>query len=365
MSENPGGHPPSDDQPNETSADGLRPEPPAVPEQPEPPAPPVGASPPPGAAQPGPTQAGPPQPGPTQPGAGAYPPPGQGAYPPPAAGAYPPPAPGAYQPPGQGAYPPPAPGAYPPPAAGAYPPPGAGSYQPAAAYPAGTGSVVDVGQGLSWAWTAFARNWVALVFGVLLWWIAVVIVWTVLFAIFGGFSRLSDRVGNVFLMSSVGFGGVVALAVAVFVAGLFYATFIRAGLRIADGETITFGDLFDFKDVGQAFVLALLFAAADFVANLIPFFGWLVLLVAFYFAFFAFHALVQQKLTAVDAIKASIAIQTRDIGSSILVYVLTGLIAGVGFVLCGVGALVTVPLAMLFSVFAYRRLINGPVAQYV
>jgi uncharacterized membrane protein len=187
---------------------------------------------------------------------------------------------------------------------------------------------------------------------------------SIVFAILGGFSHWQDRPGSLFLLSAVGIGGLFAFAITTLLVGLFYAAFIRAGLKIADGQPITFGDLFDFTHAGPAFVLALMFAAAGFVVGLVPVLGQLAGIVIAYFGFYAFHALVQQNLAPIDAVKASIALQTRDVGTSILVLVVTWLISFVGFLVCGVGALVGVPVAMLFSVFAYRRMIGGPVAQY-
>lgn len=318
---------PGDDDAPVPPVDGGTPQPPDAPQPPAAPAQPAAAYPPPPA-------------GPVS----AYPPPAQptGAYPPPAepAGAYPPP-------PAGGAYPPP-PGAYPPPAGG---------------YGAPTSTGVDVGTGFSWSWAAFARDWAALVVGTLLWFIGIGLVWTLVFAVLGGFGRLADSAGSTVLFSSsLGVAGLVAIALSSLLGGLFYGTFVRAGLKAADGGRIALPDLFDFRDIGPSFVLALLYALASLVTNAIPFLGGLLGIAVFYLAFFSFHFLVDQRLAPIDAIKASIALQTKDWGQSILAVVITWVIAFVGFLLCGVGALVAIPVALLFSVHAYRRLTGRTVA---
>jgi uncharacterized membrane protein len=305
--------------------DGGTPQPPAAPSQPEPPAAPTGAVPPPAAAT------------------GGYPPPAApaGAYPPPAAAST---------------------GAYPPPAGGAYPPPPVAPQAPGA-YGAPSGTGVDVGTGFSWAWSTFARDWVAFVVGTLLWFVGVGLVWTLVFAVLGGFGRLADSTGSPMLFSTtLGLAGIVAAALSSLITGLFYATFVRAGLKAANGGRVALPDLFDFRDIGPSFILALLFALVSLVVNAIPVLGGLLGIAVFYLAFFSFHFLVDQRLAPVDAVKASVALQTKDWGQSILAVVITWVIAFVGFALCGVGALVGVPVALLFSVYAYRRLTGGTVA---
>lgn len=308
MSENPGGQPPRDDDPT-------------------PPPPPGGSYPPPAYGQPaggpGPT----PPPGAAPPPAGAYPPPG-GAYPPPA------------QPYG------PAPTA------------GPGGYAP-------QGPRVDAGAAFSWAFSAFGRSWGAWVLGGVAWFLVIAMVVSVVALVFGGFGALMGAGGRDTSLFA-GFGASLAYAVvsavAVLLGALFTGSFVSAALKVADGRPIGVGDMFDFSRVGPVFVVGLLFAAANLVANLIPFLGWILSIAVVYLGFFAYHHVLDRGLAPIDAVRASVQMQTRDVGSTILVVLLAWVAVAVGSALCGIGALVGVPVAVLLSVYAFRQLTGGPVA---
>ncbi|WP_309135151.1 hypothetical protein [Cellulomonas sp.] len=370
MSENPGGPPPRDDDA--------------------------------GAAAPGAGEGGayPPSPQ-TPPGAGgAYPPPpsvGQGAPVPPTPGAS-----GTPSGPGAGGYPPPAqpygqgaPGGYGAPGAGAYGQAGGGQYgQPGPGgygqspygqgphgqtpygqtpygqtpygqpYAGGSGSGIDVGAGFSWAFTKFGQNWVALVVGGLAWAVGIFVVVLVAYLVFGGLGALAggDRNAGPGLAIGFGIGGVVIGALSVLLGALWVAAYVRAALRIADGRTITVADMFDLSQAGQVFLVGLLVAVAYLVANLTWIFAPLVMLAVVYFVYFAWHFVLDKGQGAIDALRSSVQLQVRDVGTSILVVLLAWVVSAVGVAVCGVGALVGTPVAVLLSVYAFRRLTGGPLA---
>src|SRR5262249_23484041 len=51
-----------------------------------------------------------------------------------------------------------------------------------------------------------------------------------------------------------------------------------------------------------------------------------------------------------------------NIGPAVLTYLMIVVITFVGALICGVGLLVALPVAMLFLVYAWRRLTGGPIA---
>lgn len=333
MTENPGGTPPRDDDPSA----------------------------PPPAGQPGGTH--PPAPG--GPPASPYGPPAGGAYPPPApgAGAYPPP-PGYGQPgtPQGGAYPPPG-GAYPPPGQ-PYGQPGAAPYgQPYAGAP--RAATVDVGASLSWAFATFGRNWVAFVVGGLAWAVGIFLVVLVASIAFGGFGALAQNAdGGAGAISAIGLGvgGVVIGALSVLLGALWLAAYVKAALKAADGRQVTIGDMFDLSHAGPVFVVGLLVSVAYLLVSWTWILAPLLLLAAVYFVFFAVHFVVDRDQGAIDAIRSSVTLQTREIGTSILVVLMAWVVSAVGAAICGVGALVGTPVAILVSVYAFRRLTGGPLA---
>ncbi|UZN01799.1 hypothetical protein [Cellulomonas sp. S1-8] len=315
MSEIPGGPPPRDDDPS------------------VPPPPPV-------FGQPGGTA----PPAPQQPGA-PTPPPG-GAYSPPPA----------YGTPGGAA-----PGAYPPPASpygqpGAQPPPGA--YGPQS-------GPVDIGAGFSWAFSKFGQHWVAFVLGGLAWFAVIAVVAIVGIGLVGGVAALgggSDGVAGAAagVGASIGIGLYIAVMLLLLV--LFSAAFIKAALKVAAGHQIGVGDLFDTSHMSQLVVLGLLYAVAGFVLNFIPFLGQVAFVAAGFFVFYAVAAIVDRNEGAIEAIRTSVALQTRDLGTGVLVYLLVAVVSWIGTAVCGIGVLVSLPVGALLTVYAYRRLTGGQVA---
>ena len=80
------------------------------------------------------------------------------------------------------------------------------------------------------------------------------------------------------------------------------------------------------------------------------------------FAIFAHPILVDRNLSPIDSLKASIEIVKANVGQVILVWLVAGLIAAAGILACGVGVLVSGPVASLMLVYTYRRLSGGQVA---
>ena len=72
--------------------------------------------------------------------------------------------------------------------------------------------------------------------------------------------------------------------------------------------------------------------------------------------------LIDRNLSPIDSLKASIEIVKANVGQVILVWLVAGLIAAAGILACGVGVLVSGPVASLMLVYTYRRLSGGQVA---
>jgi uncharacterized membrane protein len=313
---------------------------------------------------------------------GGYPPPPQGGYPPPPGG-YPPP-PGGYPPP-QGGYPPPQ-GGYappPPPPGGAYPPPpppqGGFAPPPPGAYPPagyqygapGGAAPFSVGDALSWAWNKFTKNPAPLIVSVLVYGLIVgVIASIVQFSALG----LADTSVSSYSADDASFSysyNVTSLgpaSIAILVLGYLVLLVVAAAissaqyvglLGIADGQPTTIGSFFKPRYIGPMIVLTLIvgvLVGIGYVLCVIP--GLIVAL----FAIFAHPILVDRNLSPIDSLKASIEIVKANVGQVILVWLVAGLIGLAGALACGVGVLVSAPVASLMLVYTYRRLSGGQVA---
>ncbi len=334
---------------------------PAAPQQPA--APPVGA---PGAAPE--AGASPPPPGAYPPPAGGYPPPA-GGYPPPAGG-YPPPAGG----PPAGGYPPPA-GGYPPPAggppAGGYPPPAGGYPPPAGGYPpptaayGGSAAPSPIGEAFSWGWKKFTANGGVFVAAGLIWLVIVGVLELLLVLVLGGISSFVPMYDDGVATGSddIRFSGglVLVSTVSALLAGLVQAVFVRASLKTTRGARATLADFFDFSGGGPIILTVLLLAAINLVVSLvswIPVLGWLVAVAVSMFVFFTLYFVIDKNLSPIDALKASVALVRNNLGQTILFLLLTYAVIVAGALVCFVGLIVAIPVALLAAAYFYRRLLG-------
>jgi uncharacterized membrane protein len=323
---------------------------------------------PPGYPPPPPNYGNPPQ----QPNYGSPPPPP--GYGPPQGGGYNPSGPGGpggpppgYNPPGA----PPSPqhgynpqSAPPPPPAGYPPQPGYGGA------PGGPGTPpFSVGDAVTWAWNKFTQNAVTMIVPALVYVVAVgifAVMASVLPAVFGDTSHSSytDAYGNSYGAATVAYSpasyAVMLIGyILLFAASIFMVVGMLSGcLDIADGKPVTFGSFFKPRNIGAVIVTALLVfvgVSIGTVACIIPgiIFGFL--------AQFAIMFTIDRSLSAVDAIKASIATVRANIGPALLAWLVQYAIMLVGEVLCGVGLIAALPVALLVQVYTYRKLSGGQV----
>lgn len=313
---------------------------------------------------------------------GGYPPPPQGGYPPP--GEYPPPPPGwGYPPPPQGGYPPP-PGAYPPPGWG-YPPPPQGGYPPPpqggwapppqggwAPPPPGYGAPgpsYSIGDALTWAWQKFARNAVpllvaTLVFGLLL--IVLNMLSSQLLQAVSPEASTVTEIGDSLLESTtraISGAGIAALIlsslVQIVVSGVVASAYYGGLVDIANGQPVTVGSFFRPRNVVSVVIASLIVGILTGIGVVLCILPGLLVTV---FTLFSTVAIVDRNLSPIDGIKASIDITKAHFGKVLLAWLMSVALLAVGALLCGVGLLVTAPLAYLFVVYTYRTLSGGSVA---
>jgi uncharacterized membrane protein len=322
---------------------------------PPPPEDPYGA----GGGQPPPPP--PPPPG-GQPPAG--PPPGQTpGGPPPGYGAPPPGGPPPGQPGGYGAPPPPPPGGQPPGQPGGYgappPPPGTGFNDPNARPYSPTDAV-------GYGWNKFKANPAPLLVGTL-----------ILLLVAGAISAISQIAANAVLISDPSttfnsetgqlevdggsgfFASILVSSLVSLVGGIvaqvIVAGLIKGALDTTDGRQVSVGGMFEGWDKGKVLVAAIIVSVATSIGTLLCYFPGLI--IGFLFSYTMFFV-VDRNLAPIDAIKASVSFVTSNLGPTILYYLLGVLVVIAGALLCGVGLLAAVPIAILGAAYTYRRL-NG------
>ncbi|ADG79844.1 Integral membrane protein OS=Tsukamurella paurometabola (strain ATCC 8368 / DSM / CCUG 35730/ CIP 100753 / JCM 10117 / KCTC 9821 / NBRC 16120 / NCIMB 702349/ NCTC 13040) OX=521096 GN=Tpau_3259 PE=4 SV=1 [Tsukamurella paurometabola] len=303
---------------------------------------------------PGDNQGGfPPPQDPQQP--GGFPPQGQG-FPPP-----PPPGPGFPPPQGAQGFPPPTqPGpGYPPPPAGGYPPVQGGYGAPYGGGP----QKFNLGDGFSWAWNKFTKNAANLILALVVLGIIVSIVGFLVSAIYGAlFGQTADDGSYTVYYSPGTLQGAVFTLITGIVAYIAQAAYFSGVLDIADGKQIGFGSFFKPRNVGQVALVSVLVSVVNALLSFIPYVGSLLSIIVGFIAAFTLLVVVDRGVSAVDGVKQAVEVIQKDIGNAIVAYIIAGLLVIAGAILCGVGMLVTVPLAALLMVNAYRLISGAQVA---
>ena len=278
-----------------------------------------------------------------------------GSYPPPAGppqgGSYPPPQGGNFPPPQGGSYPPPS-GNYPPP--GGYPPPpGGGNFPPPPANDYGSGfggPQLSVGAAITYGWNKFKDN--ALV------WVGVVIlagiIPSLILWILGAPIALDD---NDQLSYSV--VGTIGVIIAVLISYVIQGALIRGALSEVDGTKPAFGTFLQISNIGAVIGAGLLVGVATSIGFL---FCYLPALVIGYLLFYTLTFVIDQNQNPIAAIKSSFSLTTKNFSSLALLAVALIGINIVGAIPAGLGLLVTGPITLIASTYAYRVLTGRQVA---
>ncbi|MFD9830048.1 hypothetical protein ACFWXB_21425 [Tsukamurella tyrosinosolvens] len=280
--------------------------------------------------------------------------------------------PGGAQQPGQG-FPPPAGQGFPPPAGQGFPP--AGGISPAGP-PQGYGppgsplppqARFNLGDAISWAWNKFTKNAAALIVPILVYAIALAATSALayfLVAQFGVADVTQDADGSttVDLTAAGGVASAIFSFVFALVAYACLVAYISGLLDIADGKPVSIGSFFAPRNAGPALLTAFLLALLTSLVSAIPYVGYIASVVVGLVTMFVLPIVVDRVLGVGEGFKQGFAVFQKDVGNSILVYIVVALMGIVGAALCGVGLLVAAPVASLVVINAYRMISGGRVA---
>ena len=212
-----------------------------------------------------------------------------------------------------------------------------------------------MGEATSYAWKKFTENvgpFILLVLGVFVALIVVGLITQVL--IFPTISSDDSSVGILFF---------VAVAVSFFlqfvVGFAVQAGVFRAGLGVTQGRTPSFSMFTDGTNFGAYILTVIVVGLGAFVGYLlciIPGIIWL------FFTVFAPLRALDKGEGPGDAIKGSIDMVRDNLGQVFLVILVSYLIYLAGALLCGIGLLVSIPVALIMICWSYRVILGEPVA---
>jgi uncharacterized membrane protein len=211
-------------------------------------------------------------------------------------------------------------------------------FPPPSGPPPGAGSP-DAGAALSYGWKKFQEN-VGVLLAVVLIPIAVQIV----------FSLIGQSIRGLF---AVFLFQLVAIAVGA-IAGL---GIYRVALMITAGEPVSVGKAFQYDRMGEWVVFSVVFGLGVGITLLLCIIPGLFFLAFFGLAPFYF---LDGNMSLGEAFGASRqAVSSKGLAFPILLSIVVG---ALGLILCGVGALVTEPIAYVAVAFLYRYAAGQPVA---
>jgi uncharacterized membrane protein len=264
----------------------------------------------------------------------------------------PPPPPGGY-----GA-PPPPPGGYggPPPPPGGYggPPPGGGYGGPP--QPGGYGGPPaqwDIGSALSYGWNKFQANAGQIIIAALALVVGVAVIAVVGFLIQGAIVSYDTSFFLILIINAF------IVAAIIVVAQVIGAGIIRGALDITEGRPFTAATVFKFHNIGNVLVTGLIIGGLVLVGTILCYLPGIVVGFA---TSYAMYFVLDKNMAPVDAIKASVDLVKNNLGNTILWYIVAALVGGAGAIVCGIGALVTYPIALIGTAYTYKLLTRQPVA---
>lgn len=137
------------------------------------------------------------------------------------------------------------------------------------------------------------------------------------------------------------------------VSQLIVAGLIKGALDTADGKPVSVGGMFEGWDKGKVLIAAIIVSVATAIGTLLCYIPGLIIgFLTSYTIFFV----VDRGMEPMDAIKASYSFVTSHLGPTIGYYLLGILVVIAGVLLCGVGLLAAVPIAVLGAAYTFRRL---------
>jgi uncharacterized membrane protein len=204
-------------------------------------------------------------------------------------------------------------------------------------------------------WKKFVDNIGPILIGMLVLFVAAFVI-NVVWNLFVGL--VLEGATGVGLFASLLFTAVTGL-IAFVVQFLIQAAITRAALALTDGRPIELQTLFSTDQLPAVILGSILISIAASIGLLLCIIPGLVV---YFFAQFFVHFAIDKRLDAIEAIKASFAFVNANVGQ-VLVFTLLFIGAYIaGAILCGIGLLVAVPVAIIAQAYTFRRLQGEPVA---
>jgi uncharacterized membrane protein len=245
------------------------------------------------------------------------------------------------------------------------PPPGGGFGAP----PTGPTDEWSVGNALNYGWSKFQANMKPIILASLAIFAGLLVVGVLYFIIQGAIISTAETTYNANTGEFETTGGtsfVVSLLLMAVFAGVFIivvqvigAMLIRAALDITEGKTLDTATIFKMPNIGPVIIAALIIGAATIVGTMLCYLPGIIVGFA---TQYTLYFLLDKGLAPMDAIKASVNLVKDNLGNAIIWYIVGGIVGGAGAILCGVGLLFTLPIALIGTAYTYKKFTAQPIA---
>ena len=236
--------------------------------------------------------------------------------------------------------------------------------------PMAAATQLNVGEAFGWGWKKFTENLGPILLAMLVYFVIAVIVEVVWYLVFRGLFisqatfTVNQTTGQITTNAGSGFLSlffVQALSTFAFVvvSAFLQAAIIRGALILARGEKLEIGQMFVFDNFGNVLLAAIIVGALTAVGFL--FCGVGALVVWFFTTFYLFFV-VDKGVPAWESVVASFNLVKENIGTvALLILAVIGANI-VGAILCGIGLLVSMPVSFLALTYGYLRLQGRSIA---
>lgn len=216
----------------------------------------------------------------------------------------------------------------------------------------------QVGDAFSYGWKKFQEYLGPILIAMLLFLVVGALVNFIASLFAGGFGEITD-VDDIGVGMFFSFGTLVFSLLSALVSLLIQAAVVRGALDITKGERIDLNTFLSTENLGQIVLAAILLAIGTAIGLVLCIIPGLILI---FYSQFTYQFIIDKGLPAWDAIKASFDLVNRNVGTVIVLFLASILAFFIGAILCGIGLLVTIPVTIIATAYAYRMMTGQSVA---
>ena len=221
----------------------------------------------------------------------------------------------------------------------------------------GGAPVFQVGEAFNYGWKKFQEYLGPILIAMLIFLVVGGAVNFIATLLGGGFGELTDT-DDIGIGMFFGVGYLFFTLLSALVSLLIQAAVVRGALKITEGQRVDLSTFLSTEHLGQVVLASILLAIGTAIGLILCIIPGLILI---FFSQFTYQFILDKGLPAFDAIKASFALVNQNLGSVVGLFFASILAFIVGAILCGIGLLVTIPVTIIATAYAYKRMTGQPV----